>query len=122
MFCSNCGANINGHDHFCTQCGNKNDLYQSETLVQQKGLSTEEFGERWWHRLARVFYIAIHLPLLLIVPLVWIENSSSYVIRGVYEDTPALATWYAFLTLIIYLVVLRLIRITLSYITKAEKP
>jgi len=122
MFCTNCGNSISESEHFCTQCGSKHNTHQTKQTAQQKVRATEESGERWWHRLAKVFYIVIHLPLLLIVPLVWIENSSSYVARGIYEDTPALATWYAFLTLVIYLIVVRLIRMTFLYIARAEKP
>ena len=123
MFCSNCGTRINDSEHFCVQCGSKQlDTRKPKQEVQQKIHEQKETEEKWWHRLAKVFYIVMHLPLLLIIPVVWTLNSTSYVRYGVYEDTPALATWYVFLTLIIYLTAIRLMRVAFLYVVRAEKP
>ena len=63
------------------------------------------------------------LVFLLVIPLVWSENSSNYdYYTRSYTDTTGEAFWYSLLTLIIWVVVVRLIKITFLYIALAQKP
>ncbi len=83
-------------------------------------------NERWWHRLLRVAYIFLYLQILWIVPVVWSGNSSSYsgYYGGAYryEDTPGAAFWYSVLAIVIFVVVLRLIKLTVLYVALARRP
>lgn len=121
MFCEKCGSLYNAGDKFCTKCGASTES-AGVKLVREEVSNNK--GEHWYHRLGTVVYVFFHLPLLFIVPLVWSENSTTYV-GGVgyrYEDTPELAFWYSFLTIVIWLLVLRLIKIAFKYIVSGIRP
>ena len=121
MFCIKCGSEIKADDKFCTKCGYP--VMDSEN--QEQIISTP--NERWWHRLIKVLYVIAYLPLLLIIPAVWISNkpysyydyySHTTTNYGSYGET----FWYSLLTLIIYLAVLRLIKIAVLYVVHGQKP
>jgi uncharacterized membrane protein len=117
MFCENCGNKLKEGHKFCTKCGNSNTPETKE--VKSQALT----DEKWWYRLSKVFYVLLYLPLLLVIPLVWSENSSNYdYYTRSYTDTTGEAFWYSLLTLIIWVVVVRLIKITFLYIALAQKP
>lgn len=114
MFCEHCGNNIQEGHKFCMKCGK---LILNHSVAQASNLD-----QNWWLRVAKVIYIFLHLPLPLVLWGVWYANSTSYnYYKKVYSDTTGKAFWYSILTLIIYLVILRLIKITFLYIAFAEK-
>jgi cytoskeletal protein RodZ len=58
------------------------------------------------------------LPLLIIIPVVWSENSYSYYGGGSEGE----AFWYSLLTLVIYMAIARLIKIAVLYVALGRKP
>lgn len=124
MFCENCGNKMQEGHKFCTKCGHSNMTSSTAPIIKQTiPLAT---NEKWWHRLLRVVYIFLYLQILWIVPVVWSSNSSSYsgYYGGTYhyEDTPGAAFWYSVLAIVIFVVVLRLIKLTVLYVAKGQKP
>ena len=124
MFCENCGSKIDSSHKFCIKCGRS---ISADTKKTSTPNLTPQKEDKWWHRLSRVFYIVLYLPLLLIVPLVWSENTPSsyysyYSKETTYSGSYGEAFWYSLITLIIYLVVVRLIKITFQYIVSAKRP
>ncbi len=124
MFCTNCGNKIDINEKFCTNCGleglginNKNPQTARETAISVKK------DEKLYHRLGVVIYVIAHLPLLVIVPVVWSENAryySSY--TKTYSGSDFEAFLYSVLTIIICLLVLRLIKMATKYIVIGIKP
>lgn len=124
MYCNNCGSKISGGNKFCTECGHPTletkepDIHFSDVPVNQ--------NEKWWQRLSKVIYIVLYIPLLIIIPAVWMGFKSSYTGYYLgqyhYEDTYGKAFWYSLLTLVIYLIILRLIKFTFQYIVYGKKP
>lgn len=111
MFCKKCGNEIKTDDKFCAKCGTP-----APTL-----------NDKWWHRLLKVFYIIAYLPLLVIIPTVWSSNKpysyySYYSNQTISYGSYAEAFWYSLLTLAIYLIVLRLIKIVILYVAFGYKP
>lgn len=117
MFCSNCGKELQIGDEFCTACGQ---AVASKVISQQiNGLQQEV----WWYRLLKVFYILLYIPLPLLILLVWSESSTTYDYTTKRStDTSGAALWYSFITLIIYLTILRLVKVSTLYIIAAQKP
>jgi len=112
MFCENCGSKIQEGHKFCTKCGHLVDSTIKTSSTRQT-LST--LNENWWHRLLKVLYIVGYIPLLIIIPIVWSENSCYYCSDG---DS----FWYSLLTLVIYVVVIRLIKIAVLYVAMGRRP
>ena len=124
MYCENCGDKLDAGHKFCTKCGHSNTADIPKTAAVNQTVPRED---KWWHRLSRVVYIALYLPLLGIIPLVWSENVANsyydyYTKKTIYYGSDGEAFWYSFLTLVIYMIVLRLIKITFQYIVSAKKP
>ncbi len=119
MFCTNCGFTIKEEEKFCTGCGKSKISNSVNTSID----STIIKNEKWWHRLMRVFYIISYLPLLGIIPLVWDENKPycSYYSSSCYGSYWE-SFFYSLLTFVIYIVVLRLIKIAVVYIVYGIKP
>lgn len=118
MFCHKCGAKNDESSKYCIKCGQS---LQHEKNIQFKPVSDHE--QKWWMRLAKVVYVILYLPLLLILLLVWEDNKPYYSVYsdkyiGDYGDV----IWYGFLSLLIYVVILRFIKITFLYIAFAQKP
>ena len=117
MFCENCGNKLKEGHKFCTKCGHSN---VSEAKEEKSPTLSDD---KWWYRLAKVIYVLLYLPLLVVVPLVWSENVPRY--NSYFEEyygSYGEAFWYSVLTLVIYVVVVRLIKITFLYISFAKKP
>lgn len=113
MFCEHCGNKMDSSHKFCTKCGNSNIPPETKRpSVQQVAIAV---NDKWWHRLLKVSYIVGYLPLLFIIPIVWSENSCYYCSDG---D----AFWYSLLTLVIYLIVIRLLKIAVLYVAIGRKP
>lgn len=121
MYCENCGNKNDGSHKFCTKCGHPTVSASSATPTVKKGSATS-LDERWWHRLLKVVYIFLYAQILWIVPVVWSVNSTSWSYYGGYEDTTGTAFWYSVLAIAIFVVVLRLIKLTVLYIALAQKP
>jgi hypothetical protein len=123
MFCEHCGNKLNGAYKFCTKCGQPNSAETS--AVQRRSLDrapSADLDQKWWLRLAKVVYIFFYVLLAPILYGVWSANSSSYnYSTSSYSDTSGSAFWYSLLTLIIYIAVLRLIKITFLYIVFGQK-
>lgn len=117
-FCHKCGKKLDEEEKFCSECGTS--VFEEPTKIISHN---EKADEKWWLRLAKVAYIILHLPLLLLIPLVWSENMpyySSY--SNQYYGSYAEAFWYSLLTLVIYIVIARLIKIAFIYIALGQKP
>ncbi|MEK7109686.1 MAG: hypothetical protein AAB876_00535, partial [Patescibacteria group bacterium] len=95
---------------FCTECGNP-----TSPKVAIKTSPNSNLDQKWWLRFAKVIYIALYIPLPFLLILVWDEKSRYYGSTGE-------AFWLALLTFVIYVVVVRLIKITFLYIVFAQKP
>ena len=117
MFCEHCGNKNDGSHKFCTKCGQPT---SKEAIIEPT--SNLNLDQKWWLRLAKVIYIMLHIPLPLILWIVWQANSSSYDYSAqASTDTSGTAFWYSLLALAIYMVVVRLIKITFLYIAFAQK-
>lgn len=108
MFCKNCGKKIEESHEFCTKCGHPNTIKSSDKAF----LNQESFDQKWWLRLVKVIYISLYIILLFLIIFIWNENSRY----------PEEAFGFSLMTFIIYIVVLRLIKVTFFYIAFAEKP
>jgi len=118
MFCEKCGNEFKENHKFCIECGRANLNIQESKLTIANILE-----KKWWFRLSKVVYIIIYSFILIIVPLVWSANNSEYIgYPSRYKDTYGKAFWYSLLALLIYIIILRLIKITFFYIAFAQKP
>ena len=118
MFCEKCGSKTKQGHQFCTECGHPS---EEVVFVQKNEPAKENSNERWWHRLLRVLYIFSYLPLIGFIILAWNENLPhcyTYTCYGSYGE----AFWYSLLTLVIGVVVLRITKIAVIYISKGQKP
>lgn len=126
MFCTNCGNKIKEGEKFCTGCGNSISFKLEENNNHQIKISNDE---KWWHRLIKVLYLIAYLPLLGIIPLVWSENTpycytpsgrlfNEQICYGSYWES----FWYSLLTLVIYVIILRLIKLAVVYVIFGQKP
>lgn len=122
MFCTNCGKEIPEKSTFCTECGHPVSAHKKEAEKR-----TGNLDDKWWLRLAKVVYIALYIPLPFVLIGVWTSSdpytyyssySREYITYGSYGE----AFWYSLLTLVVWVVVLRLIKITFLYISFAQKP
>ncbi|MCK9329516.1 MAG: zinc ribbon domain-containing protein [Candidatus Cloacimonetes bacterium] len=123
MFCEKCGNKLKENHKFCTECGQLNLEKQGSKPI----IVTNTLEQKWWFRLLKVLYIILYSFLLLIIPIVWSESNSTYIgysttYGGRYEDTYSKAFWYSLLTLLIYIAIMRLIKITFLYIAFGQKP
>jgi uncharacterized membrane protein len=116
MFCKNCGNKLTEGAAFCGKCGQVAPSAHKATFSE----------DRWWYRLAKVAYIIVHLPLLIVLPVVWDSNSqhsySDYYGNAHYYGSDGDAFWYCLLTLVLYLVVLRLIKLAMLYVIAGHPP
>ena len=123
MYCENCG-NKNDETHkFCTKCGHP--TATSPTASRINKTPVRNLDQLWWHRLLKVVYIFLCIQIFWIVPVVWSSNSTDYDYYGGqyhYTDTTGEAFWYSVLAIAIFVVVLRLVKLTVLYITLAQKP
>lgn len=121
MYCENCGNRLEDGHKFCTKCGHSTLLdapKKSATTVSQ----TVIHNDKWWHRLFKVAYIFLYIQILWIVPVVWSSYVpscyASYSCYGSYSE----AFWYSLLAFVIYMVVLRLIKIAVFYVMMGQNP
>ena len=116
MYCEHCGTKLEQGYKFCTKCGHSTLPAQTKTVAPpQPALS---LNDKWWHRLLKVLYVISYLPLLIIIPTVWSESSYSYYSGS----TEGEAFWYSLLTLVVYMAIARLIKITVLYVAFGRKP
>lgn len=119
MYCENCGNKLQEGHKFCTKCGHSN---SSATASSVKIAPAPNLDDRWWNRLLKVVYIFFYLQILWIVPVVWSVNSTSWSYYGGYEDTTGTAFWYSVLTIIIFVCIMRLIKVSALYVLIGQKP
>lgn len=122
MFCEKCGSKLKENHKFCTGCGHSNlDRQESKPII------ANVLDQKWWFRLAKVLYIFLYIPLPFVIIGVWAENdpysyyssySNQYYSHGSYSE----AFWYSLLILVVWVVILRLIKITFLYIAFGKKP
>lgn len=127
MYCTNCGNKIEESDKFCTKCGSLSTKGQEQIMVKVTSTTSLVLSEdKWWQRLLKVGYIFLCLQILWIVPVVWSVNSSTYVGYSYgqynYKDTSDEAFWYSVLAILIFMVVTRLLKITVLYVAMGKKP
>ena len=121
MFCKNCGNEVDGSHKFCIKCGQPTSLTVS-VPTRQSSTVNANLDQQWWLRLAKVFYIFFYLPLPLVLYVVWNVNSSYYdYYSRFYTDTTGTAFWYTLLALVIYVAIVRLIKLTFLYIVFGQK-
>ena len=122
MYCHKCGNNMKMHDQFCDRCGQPA-VTSSE---ERSETDTSTSSDKWWQRLAKVVYIFLWLQILWIVPTVWMANNDKY--EGYYggqfhyTNTDGKAFWYSVLSVVLFLISIRLLKITLQYIFLGKKP
>lgn len=122
MFCENCGKKLQEGYKFCTQCG-QSVTPTSESVNVRQTWEMSPTCDAWWYRLLKVVYIFFYIPLPFILWLVWSESSTSYdYYSKTTTDTMGEAFWYSLLTLVIYLSILRLVKIATLYIAIGRKP
>ncbi len=120
MYCEKCGNEYGAEDKFCIKCGSP--VGQALGMKPRSSIDIK-MNERWYHRLGTVVYVIAHLPLLIIVPLVWTENAERYsTYSRTYYGSDSEALWYCVLTIFIWVLVLRLIKMALKYIVSGQKP
>ena len=120
MYCHKCGNEIKGNDKFCIKCGNS---ILSEKIKEKFVISED----KWYLRLAKVIYIVLYIPLPFVLWGVWTSNDpysyySSYSREWISYGSYSEAFWYTLLTLVVWVVILRLIKIAVLYIFTAQKP
>lgn len=119
MYCYKCGNEIKEKDKFCTGCG------QSVITAEDSCHGSPVTSDKWGRRLLKVVYIFLWLQILWIVPTVWNINSEYYNpfdAKYNYTHTYGVAFWYSVLAVIIFVAVIRLIKITALYIVIGQKP
>ena len=121
MFCTNCGKTIAINSAFCVDCGRP--ISQEEI----KTSSTTGLDKKWWFRLAIVIYICLYVPLPFAVVAAWVVNDPESYYDSYFKTWHSYgsygeALWYSLLTLVIWLVVLRLVKIIFLYIAFAQRP
>lgn len=121
MFCTNCGKKISANSSFCVECG------ESTIKNEGKHLPVSADDNKWWIRLAKVTYIGLYVPLPFVLVGVWTVNdpysyydsySKTFHQYGSYGE----AFWYSLLTLVIWVVVLRLMKVAFLYVFLAQNP
>lgn len=110
MFCEECGNKIKDGHKFCIKCG-----YSIVSNSPENKKRELVDNEKWWHRLLKVLYIISYIPLLIIIPIVWSTNTCYYCSKS---DS----FWYSLLTLFIYVVIIRLIKIAILYVILGRRP
>lgn len=124
MYCHKCGNEIKESDKFCTKCGQPV-VVATERTVRETHHIAPVTNDKWWQRLLKVVYIFLWLQILWIVPAVWSVNSTDYSYYGGqyhYTDTYGAAFWYSILAIIIFVVVIRLMKVTVLYVVLGRKP
>ena len=120
MFCTDCGKSIPVNSAFCVGCG------KPVPRGEIKNIPAIDFNKKWWLRLAIVIYIGLYISLPFALVGVWVDNSpesyyNSYLRTWQQNGSYGEAFWYTLLTLIIWIVVLRIMKITFLYIVFAQK-
>lgn len=113
MYCHKCGNETKGNDRFCIKCGNH---ILSEKTIKNPVISED----KWYLRLAKVIYIALYIPLPFVLFGVWTLNQPYCYYEPCVLDGEAF--WYTLLTLVVWVVILRLIKIAVLYVFTAQKP
>jgi len=123
MYCEHCGNKLDSAYKFCNKCGHRTVITtRNENLADQSPL-----GDKWWHRLFKVLYVVAYFPLFGIVPAVWMSNDESCY-TSMYSGYTSCygsdgeAFWYSLLMLVIFMVVLRLVKIAVLYIALGQRP
>jgi hypothetical protein len=122
MFCEKCGHKLN-NERFCSNCGQE----AHHANIKVEIFSNPVSQEKWYLRLAKVAYIVLYIPLPFAIWGVWTSNDpysyySSYSREWISYGSYGEAFWYSLLTLIIWIVILRLLKIAVLYIVAGKKP
>jgi hypothetical protein len=120
MFCDKCGHKVN-NEKFCPNCGQE--IYHAKIETDHTPISKD----KWYLRLAKVIYIIAYIPLPFAIWGVWASNApysyySSYSREWTSYGSYGEAFWYSVLTLVIWVVLLRLLKIAVLYIAAGKKP
>ena len=124
MFCLNCGKKISEKDGFCTGCGEK--IQNATTTIKQRG--QEDLEHKTWYRFLKVIYVVLYLPLPFLLWLVYENTGKEWVYStgrlysGYYVHHPEEAIIPILITLLVYLIIARLVKIAFLYIFTGSKP
>ena len=119
MFCEKCGSQVN-NEKFCPNCGHK--IHHANTEVEHISVSQD----KWYIRLAKVVYIGLYIPLPFVLFGVWTSSdpysyyssySHEYISYGSYGED----FWYSLLTLVVWIVILRPMKIAVLYVFTGQK-
>lgn len=122
MYCQHCGNKIEDSEKFCSKCG-----YSVVPKATEDTHHAQIADDKWYLRLAKVIYIFLYIPLPFTLWGVWTSSdpysyyssySREWISYGSYEE----AFWYSLLTLVIWIGVLRLLKIAVLYIATGRKP
>lgn len=124
MFCEKCGNKIEESSKFCEKCGNK--IIPEIKKITNQAMKPD-FENKWWFRFMKVAYTILYIILVPIILIVWNVNATKYNYNyythsSSYTSTIGDAFWYSFLTIIIYISIIRLIKISTLYIFFGLKP
>jgi hypothetical protein len=116
MFCERCGNKLNKGDLFCIECG------QRRTVDETRIPTTNKLEGKWWFRLLKVAYIGAYLLLVPALLFTWTENSTryDYALRE-YVSTPGAAFWASFTILLIYIAIMKTLRISFFYVALGDR-
>src|SRR3989338_11021318 len=119
MFCTNCDNKIVGSQKFCIRCG--------IAVPPEIGMKLEDssrYDKKWWLRIVKVLYILFYLPLPFVAFFVWDAKKlhDCGFTRVVYCGLTQEAFWYTTLTVAIWIIVLRVLKIIFHYIVFGVKP
>ena len=121
MYCEYCGHKADHGSRYCAKCGYS--LKLSSPTEKNSTIETLALSDSWWLRLLKVIYVALYLPLLLVAPLVWSSNApscSTYYPQNCHGSYVT-AFWYSLLAIVVYIVVIRLIKVATLYVMLGEK-
>lgn len=112
MHCENCGQKLESNQTYCTSCGTKVSHQENQNFS----------SDSWWLRLLKVAYIILYIPLPFILYITWTINASTWDYYAGSKDNSAAAFWYCVLAAIIYLTIIRLIKIAILFIALGSRP
>lgn len=119
MNCSKCGAHIKEGDRFCINCGGR--IQNNEEASNFKELESKS-----WYRFTKVVYTFLYFFLFVILYFVFTESSQTYnyTSYGNYNYTYDYGNglWVTFLTFLGGSAFLKLLKVSLFYVTTGTKP
>lgn len=76
----------------------------------------------WWYRLLKILYILACIFSFLLFAYVWLQNAPIFCLLGSCPGSYADAFLFGFEITLVYIVVIRLIKLSVVYVVEARKP